>query len=178
MSIECDKKQKVIKKDQTIYRCMHRQCDAHGHTITDEACAVCPLRAYKHVKPCGKHVFRPAENLEAQASEVELLKAISQESDDVVIEATPDGSPPPNYPAMSTQMWLYKEALLRWNRAGRPVRSAEEVDNILATHCMKCDWYDTEAKRCKGCGCKVTTSSVAVFNKIKMATEHCPKELW
>jgi hypothetical protein len=89
-----------------------------------------------------------------------------------------EGDSPPKYPPLSMQAWLYKEALIRWNKAGRPKRTQEEVAGILETHCKKCDWYDPEQLRCRGCGCKVTDSAFAILNKIKMATEHCPKEKW
>lgn len=87
-------------------------------------------------------------------------------------------SPPPEYPAVSAQAWLYKEALSRWVKAGRPTRTQAEVDSIIENHCTQCDWYDKEKKRCRGCGCKVTNSSIAIVNKVKMGTESCPKGLW
>jgi formamidopyrimidine-DNA glycosylase len=84
----------------------------------------------------------------------------------------------PDYPALTVQLLAYKEAIIKWKKAGRPTRSKEEVDRIHNNYCLKCDWYDKEKKRCRGCGCKVTKSALAIFNKIKMATEHCPKEYW
>jgi hypothetical protein len=84
----------------------------------------------------------------------------------------------PEYPAMSLQLWAYKEAIIKWQKAGRPTRTNEEVQKIHDTHCVGCSWYDPDKKRCKGCGCRVTTGSVAVLNKIKMKTEHCPKGEW
>jgi hypothetical protein len=83
-----------------------------------------------------------------------------------------------HYPAMPMQLWTYKEALIRWYKAGRPKRTQEEVEQIHSEHCKPCEWYDKDSSRCKGCGCAVTTGSIAVFNKIKMGTEHCPKEKW
>jgi hypothetical protein len=92
------------------------------------------------------------------------------------------GPLPSDYPPLSMQLWTYKEALIRWNKAGRPTRTQEEVEAIHNTHCNppdgRCEWYDPKQKRCRGCGCKVTVSSIALVNKIKMATEHCPKEKW
>jgi hypothetical protein len=94
----------------------------------------------------------------------------------------PAGEMPPGYPPITMQVWMYKEALLRWNKAGRPTRTKEEVEHIEGTFCNQpgrpCEWYDPQQKRCKGCGCKVTVGSIAILNKIKMGTEHCPKELW
>jgi hypothetical protein len=83
------------------------------------------------------------------------------------------------YPAISSQLWSFKEALIKWNKAGRPTRTQEEVEHIHREFCsVPCEWYDEGARRCRGCGCAVTTGSIAVFNKIKMATEHCPKDKW
>ncbi len=85
---------------------------------------------------------------------------------------------PPDYPGFQTQLNNYWEAIKRWVSAGRPERSAEEVKLIHEKHCVKCSWYDAEAQRCRGCGCKVRAEGIAIFNKIKMATEHCPQHLW
>lgn len=171
--LPCDKRQRVIDHGVEYFRCINNECEANGQRVTGEACALCPVRSQRHV-PCRNLTATPAQMTQA---ETELMAAVSAETGET-IEATPDGSAPPNYPPMSLQVWLYKEALLKWNRAGRPVRSAEEVESILTNHCSQCDWYDAEAKRCKGCGCKVTTSSVAILNKLKMKTEECPKGLW
>lgn len=91
----------------------------------------------------------------------------------------PEPEPEPDYPSMSMQLHNYKEAILRWTRAGKPTRDDEEVKRIVDTICSKnCNWYDPKKKRCKGCGCKVTTGAMAIFNKVKMATEHCPRGFW
>jgi hypothetical protein len=82
----------------------------------------------------------------------------------------------PDFPKLSTQLANYGHAVKQWMTAGRPERTDEEVKRIHEEFCIKCDWYDNQ--RCRGCGCKVTTSSMAIFNKIKMLTEHCPKQLW
>jgi hypothetical protein len=95
------------------------------------------------------------------------------------IDETFDPGPlPPDYPPLVMQLWTYKEALIRWRHAGYPTRSQEEVARIHKICAEPCEWYDEDKKRCKGCGCKVTVGSLAVFNKIKMETEHCPKEKW
>jgi hypothetical protein len=90
------------------------------------------------------------------------------------------GELPPNYPPLSMQMWTYKEALIKWVKAGRPKRTQEEVEHIHSTFCnppgKPCEWYDADQGRCKGCGCQVSLGSIAVLNKLKMATEHCPKD--
>lgn len=84
----------------------------------------------------------------------------------------------PEYPPLMEQLASYKDAIAKWSKAGKPVRSEEEIKRIHTDYCHNCDWYDPDQKRCRGCGCKVTTGGMAIFNKIKMATEHCPREYW
>jgi hypothetical protein len=83
-----------------------------------------------------------------------------------------------NYPPLSMQAWFYKEALIRWNKAGRPKRSDEEVKELLNGHCKACSWFDSKKSRCKGCGCAVSEGAIAIFNKLRMGSEHCPQEKW
>lgn len=84
----------------------------------------------------------------------------------------------PDYPSMAMQLHNYKEAVVRWNRAGKPTRNDEEVEKIIIDFCKQCNWYDSKKKRCKGCGCKVTNGGMAIFNKVRMSTEHCPRGFW
>lgn len=85
---------------------------------------------------------------------------------------------PKKYPSLTRQAENYAIALAKWTTAKFPVRTNEEIKFIFSQHCAKCDWFDPKKKRCKNCGCRVTTSSIAIVNKIKMATEHCPRGLW
>jgi hypothetical protein len=85
---------------------------------------------------------------------------------------------PKKYPSLTRQAENYAIALAKWTAAKFPVRTNEEIKFIFSQHCAKCDWFDLKKKRCKNCGCRVTTSSIAIVNKIKMATEHCPRGLW
>ena len=70
----------------------------------------------------------------------------------------------------------YIAALLRWSKAGFPVRTVEEVKQIHWHFCLPCEYYIDG--RCRKCGCGVSTSRLAVLNKIKMATEQCPEKHW
>jgi len=71
----------------------------------------------------------------------------------------------------------YAGALSRWIAAGRPTRSDEEVEEIVA-RCEDCDKYKADEKRCRVCGCAVSTGGLAIFNKARLATERCPKDKW
>ncbi len=86
----------------------------------------------------------------------------------------------------------WSHALAKWKRAGYPVRTQAEVERIERECCRPCDqyvpdtgaWVGTLVKwitgtatygRCKVCRCGVSTSRVAVANKLAMATEGCPE---
>ena len=79
----------------------------------------------------------------------------------------------------------YAQALARWTAADFPVRTQEEVARCFRIcsggcgdgSCKKpCEHY--RKGRCRKCRCGVSQSRIAVWNKIKMATEDCPEEKW
>jgi len=72
----------------------------------------------------------------------------------------------------------YAVALTRWLAAGRPIRSDAEVAHIHSHYCCPCRDYDARREVCTICGCKTRREGQAVRNKIRMATERCPKGKW
>ena len=88
----------------------------------------------------------------------------------------------------------WAQALARWARAEFPVRSQAEIERIETTICRPCDEYVADDAawigklvgwltgkrygRCKKCGCGLSTSRLAVANKIAMATESCRLGHW
>jgi len=74
----------------------------------------------------------------------------------------------------------YTKALLRWARAGFPVRSDDEVRRIYETICKPCPKHRVVdgVAQCAECGCRLSAKGLAVSNKIKMATETCPAGKW
>jgi len=95
----------------------------------------------------------------------------------------------------------YVRALGRWQKAGRPTRSAERIAHLFETFCRDCKHYSREkpaaagpltallvelgrrlakiltgqpAGQCVKCGCGVSRAPLAVLNKLAMATEPCP----
>jgi hypothetical protein len=69
----------------------------------------------------------------------------------------------------------YTVALVKWVKDGRPVRSQELVEHIYIKYCKPCE--ENVNGRCKQCGCRVNLG-IALFNKIRMATEDCPLDKW
>lgn len=168
--IECRKRQKVIKRPEgeTRHRCMNKRSTLHGSEVKDE-CDTCPVRVATRKKLCPQREPPPI-------SSEELMNVSDEKIREMIADAGLTVEESAEFPPLSLLMWTYKEALLKWQKAGRPKRSQEEVEHIHKTYCKPCEWYDNE--RCKGCGCKVTVGSIAIFNKLKMATEHCPKGNW
>jgi len=82
---------------------------------------------------------------------------------------------PPGYFDMA---FRYTRALSRWIKAGRPVRSEEEITRIFETFCEPCEARDAESSSCRYCGCRVNLTQSAMMNKIAMATEECPVDKW
>jgi hypothetical protein len=90
----------------------------------------------------------------------------------------PPEAPPPRTPGLVHRAISYAEAVARWTAAGKPERPAKEVERIFHQFCKTCRWFHRRRQVCRGCGCRVAANGYAIFNKIKMATERCPKNLW
>jgi hypothetical protein len=167
--IECEKRQRLVKRNKDgskaeAFRCLNVKCDMNGQQVTDEQCARCPLAVVFKPRPCNKG---PEPCDECREKERELSKKYK------------DSIKVPEFPALHLQLISWKEAVKKWRAAGKPKRTDKEVANIKENFCNEtCSWFDPAKSRCKGCGCKVTEGGVAVFNKIRMATEHCPRDLW
>ena len=84
----------------------------------------------------------------------------------------------PEPPGLVRRALSYAEALAQWTAAGRPERSDKEVERIFTGFCKPCRWFHRHRQICRGCGCRVADKGFVITNKIKMATEHCPRNLW
>jgi hypothetical protein len=172
---------------------MNNKCSFMGNVVDEDICSSCPGRVVEHKSPCPVRRTRPAPLAKNNASVIqteEMLNITDEEIREMIEdaglnmeefeqEAPATGEEAINYPPLSMQAWFYKEALVRWNKAGRPKRSDEEVKELLEGHCKAgCSWFDPKKNRCKGCGCAISESSIAIFNKLRMGTEHCPQEKW
>jgi hypothetical protein len=83
-----------------------------------------------------------------------------------------------NDPSIITKAKHYRKALARWAKSGFKCRTAEEVARIYAKHCRPCEKRDLVADACRICGCSVRTKGMALFNKLAMRSEKCPKGKW
>jgi hypothetical protein len=136
----------------------------------------CPYRAFNDdLKPSGEvqvRAFCTVSNKKVTCDGCEQCKGdLKQLGGSLKVEA-------PETPALAQQAKNYWKAVKKWIAAGRPTRDNSEVKKIHANYCLRCDWYDKDSERCKGCGCKVKPAGKALLNKVKMATEHCPRDFW
>jgi hypothetical protein len=144
----------VRKKDGTqfdIVRCADSGCVNFTKEVSDEHCAKCP----RHIE---------AERLAVKLAAVKCAEGRV-----------------PKTPGVLRRALTYAEAVTGWVAAGRPERTDEETVTIFHKYCSSsppCSWFDSVKQVCKGCGCNVNASGPAVLNKIKMATQHCPRGLW
>jgi len=71
----------------------------------------------------------------------------------------------------------HSRALTRWIKAGRPVRSQEQIQEIYGI-CQQCRALDATTNFCKYCGCRVANHPNLMLNRIAIATERCPVGKW
>lgn len=77
-------------------------------------------------------------------------------------------------PGAMKQATTYALAVAKWELAGKPTRTQEEIDAVLAI-CESCPFYTNDKRpRCRRCGCSVNNRPAGLANKIAMATESCP----
>ena len=81
-------------------------------------------------------------------------------------------------PSIPRRIISYAEAVVEWTAAGRPERSEEEVKQIFQQFCEPCKSFAPDRNVCQQCGCRVASDGFAIVNKIKMATQHCPRDFW
>lgn len=82
---------------------------------------------------------------------------------------------PCNEPGLATLAYNYGTAYKKWKRAGKPRRSAEEIERIHAI-CQACEHFVAGVRpHCGLCGCTCSEGQNPLLNKLAMATEEqCP----
>jgi len=90
--------------------------------------------------------------------------------------ATLDQKQPANgkMPPITRRIGNYAKSIARWEAAGRPTRSPEEVARLYATCCQHCRHFKATKRSCSICGCRVRADGKAFLNKLAMGTERCP----
>jgi hypothetical protein len=150
----------VCKKDGTkteVIRCADQSCIHFTNIVTDEQCILCPR--HQEILVATPPLLPP--DLEA-----------------MVISSGPVNPDVPKTPGIIRRIMTWTEAMAGWITAGSPERSDVEAREIFNKFCNKCSWYDRDKKLCKGCGCNVSENGQPALNKIRMATQHCPQNLW
>ena len=74
-------------------------------------------------------------------------------------------------PGLVQRAKTYRSARQKWIDAGRPLRTAEEMQAIHDTHCKPCEQFD--GKACGKCGCGIKQEGT-FLNKLAWATENRP----
>ena len=148
----------------------------------------CPTRALGTVKGVVKHAWcddASKDRYRRLVKPIDCRRCLGLEpeaspADNVPPEPLKPLAPlePPEPPGLVRRALSYTEALARWTAAGQPERSDKDVERIFHQHCKPCSWFDPERQICRGCGCRVAENGYAVLNKIKMATENCPRDFW
>jgi hypothetical protein len=89
-----------------------------------------------------------------------------------------DGPPQEVDPSLTRKAANYCKAINRWRAAGMPNRTDADTSRVYAIcESNECGFFNAKGS-CRICGCKVSRSRHALFNKIRMATESCPKGIW
>lgn len=146
-------------------RCLiaERIAGAQVTNRTDQACKVC-LAA---TPPAGKN--RVTVSL--------AISSLRNAGDAVAARKLLDESKSLLQTAVTSRISNWQEANRRWNAAGRPVRTDDEIKAIVEI-CEGCEHYNAKMQQCRLCGCFCRKKGMARFNKPKMATESCPIGKW
>ena len=168
---DCASHLACIQDGRVIYRICDKPDGPHYRQCVDASiCLRCAATA--RPEPTTAPAPEPAP-LRESAQPPPLQRAIEARTPRA---SESDAAPQP--PGLVRRAISYAEALAQWTAAGRPERSAKDVEQIFNQFCKPCRWFDRRRRICRGCGCRVADSGFAILNKIKMVTERCPKNLW
>lgn len=84
----------------------------------------------------------------------------------------------PKLPGIVEQTKNFAMSYIKWVKAGRPLRLAEEIEKLFDDHCVQCPVkqfikIDDTTGRCASCGCWIRRDTKGL-NKLKWPTEGCP----
>lgn len=86
-------------------------------------------------------------------------------------------TPNEKLPTLTQKALHYVAAVVQHYATGANTRPNEEVEALL-TICQQCENYNSVLEICRVCGCRCTNGSNAFFNKLRMASQHCPRGKW
>ena len=75
-------------------------------------------------------------------------------------------------PPLTTRIATYEEEYAKWEAAGKPVRTRDEIRQLYDTYCQNCPHYS--GWLCRICGCLVNRT--IGLNKLRWATTECPDD--
>lgn len=94
--------------------------------------------------------------------------------------AQAEGRPVPQLPPLAEQVRTFAAALAKWQAAGRPRRTEEEMATLQAI-CEGCEMHMREEKKCGLCGCHLSSTTMTFLlqmadapGKLQARTEKCP----
>jgi len=73
-------------------------------------------------------------------------------------------------PSIIERAKFFAEELKKWEEAQKPIRTKEQMEFILETHCRRCPHFNGTI--CMVCGCMINTTTG--LNKLYWATTECP----
>lgn len=83
----------------------------------------------------------------------------------------------PRTPGILQQAVHFATAAAVHAATGAKKRTDDEVAEILEI-CRGCERYNADNSTCTVCGCRLSDSQNAYANKIRMQTQHCPRQKW
>lgn len=187
---DCSKRQVEVYKGTSQFRCINSQAEQYREVVSVSACSACPVRKLlKHPKESCVKVHKesaliPLTVLNHQEGFPDCpFRYQGDKSFVCQITSLPvdretcgrcERETVENIATFGDKVANYFGAVRFWVANGRPTRTKEEIEALFADHCSQCDRYDKQKHACKNCGCKVSTESTPLTNKLAMGTERCP----
>jgi len=195
--VDCKKRQREIYKGTERHRCIHPEAPTKNEIVPLEVCEACPLATIIKKTPCQEKRARPQQDITQYSIPLPVLNdpeypqcpfrfdgAEGKMCSVTNLGVTPkichrcEADVKDHEATFGEKVTNYFGALRRWAAHGCPTRSEAEIKELFETHCNKCSMYDREKHACKSCGCKVSSESQPLKNKLAMQTEHCPLGLF
>jgi len=177
-----EKDQNKEKKTIDIWKKVTANCDEFIADVTKSG-AICTVITHRYEDNMTLEYIQGI----FQAMSVAITKAtnktkietwrISDEDKEAILKSAKEIAKITGEPSFVDKVGHYAKALLKWHKAGYPVRSDTEVAEIVKI-CQSCERFNHDKQVCGVCGCKVTLKGHAVRSKARLSTERCPLNKW